>query len=569
MRPIIIATMMIISVLVSVVLLPDSAIAYTPHAPIRIDGDIQFTPANGVTSGSGAPGDPYIIQGWSINASAAHAIEIRNTTAHFKISSVYVYSDVIPSFGNGIVLYNATNGNVELCVFEDYLSYAIYADKCTDCSFSNNTFQRRVAGIAMPQTGVYLYECDRTSISYNNFTWTGSAVLTYFAPNTTVTYNNITNGGNGIQFSSYSNNSIVDHNTLSSVTSYAIATWSVDNITVVDNDLRGCNHVSIGAYGGSSNLTIRENNISDGVYAIYTQNARDLRVSSNDVVNCTQFGICIDRTMNVTVSSNQVFNNGITLFGQTSDHYDTHTIGTDNEVNGKPTMYIKGSQGEEIEGGTIGQLIVVASSNVSVSNLDLGNTDAALQIAYSAGILFEDIVLSPTTNYGALLYKVDDLTLRRCNLSHSTIGISGNFIDNATIAYNEISYNSMRGIGISSVTNSRFMCNRITNNTWEGIYYQGFWTDVSTEIAFNEFSNNQRGIYLSDCPGVICHHNNFLGNTVQAMDNLGASNLWNGTYPSGGNFWSDYVGVDLFSGPNQDIAGGDGIGDSPYAVDGD
>jgi PKD repeat protein len=38
-------------------------------------------------------------------------------------------------------------------------------------------------------------------------------------------------------------------------------------------------------------------------------------------------------------------------------------------------------------------------------------------------------------------------------------------------------------------------------------------------------------------------------------------------YPSGGNYWTDYKGVDVKSGPNQDKPGSDGIGDTPYVVD--
>jgi hypothetical protein len=43
-------------------------------------------------------------------------------------------------------------------------------------------------------------------------------------------------------------------------------------------------------------------------------------------------------------------------------------------------------------------------------------------------------------------------------------------------------------------------------------------------------------------------------------------NDWDFGYPDGGNFWSDYTGVDLYYGPNQDILGSDGIGDTPYTI---
>ena len=100
----------------------DAVSAYTVHLPILIEGDAQFTPANGVTGGSGAPGDPYVIADWSINATTANGIEIRNTTAHFVIRGVYIYSDAIPSTGYGVVLRNLSDGSVEASTFEDYLT---------------------------------------------------------------------------------------------------------------------------------------------------------------------------------------------------------------------------------------------------------------------------------------------------------------------------------------------------------------------------------------------------------------------------------------------------------------
>ena len=59
--------------------------------------------------------------------------------------------------------------------------------------------------------------------------------------------------------------------------------------------------------------------------------------------------------------------------------------------------------------------------------------------------------------------------------------------------------------------------------------------------------------------------NNFIDNTNQTYL-YQSSNTWDHGYPSGGNYWSDYAGVDSFSGPYQNETGGDGIGDTPYNV---
>jgi hypothetical protein len=46
-----------------------------------------------------------------------------------------------------------------------------------------------------------------------------------------------------------------------------------------------------------------------------------------------------------------------------------------------------------------------------------------------------------------------------------------------------------------------------------------------------------------------------------------STNKWDDGYPSAGNYWSDYHGNDIFSGPYQNESGRDGIGDSLHALD--
>lgn len=161
-------------------------------------------------------------------------------------------------------------------------------------------------------------------------------------------------------------------------------------------------------------------------------------------------------------------------------------------------------------------------------------------------------------------------------ISHNNISYNewGLILDwhntNNNITENIIGNNSRTGIELYTSSNNLILENQIVWNN------DGVWIDSSNNnrILENNIVNNSVGITFSDSSSNTIYHNNFINNSQQVFDFHWTSpwippsiNMWNNTYPSGGNYWSNYTGVDNLSGPNQDQPGSDGIGDTPHTID--
>src|SRR3989441_7057897 len=90
---------------------PIAVRSFTPHAPIFIDSDANFTAASGVTSGNGSAGNPYVIEGWEINAANGDGVSLRSTTAHVILRNLFVH-DGGPTYVGILILY-ASNVTVD------------------------------------------------------------------------------------------------------------------------------------------------------------------------------------------------------------------------------------------------------------------------------------------------------------------------------------------------------------------------------------------------------------------------------------------------------------------------
>ena len=101
----------------------------------------------------------------------------------------------------------------------------------------------------------------------------------------------------------------------------------------------------------------------------------------------------------------------------------------------------------------------------------------------------------------------------------------------------------------------------------EGVFFVNTNNSIITNVSI---SNNYDGIRLLYSHNNTIFHNNFINNRNQVYADVHVhdsyDNVWDDGYPSGGNYWSAYTGLDLYRGLHQNETGCDGIGDTPYNV---
>ncbi|MDQ1371618.1 MAG: hypothetical protein QG582_532, partial [Candidatus Thermoplasmatota archaeon] len=121
------------------------------------------------------------------------------------------------------------------------------------------------------------------------------------------------------------------------------------------------------------------------------------------------------------------------------------------------------------------------------------------------------------------------------------------------------------GIWIHQSDGTWVSCNEVTGSEWTGVFlYSSSYCEVHQNVVSGSF---QRGIRLTDARSNHITHNDFVDNWIQAYEEYESTgNLWDDGYPAGGNYWSDYDGVDYLSGVDQTEPGSDGIGDTPYVL---
>jgi len=196
-----------------------------------------------------------------------------------------------------------------------------------------------------------------------------------------------------------------------------------------------------------------------------------------------------------------------------------------------------------------------------IQDIDTSNTVDGKPVYY--WVNQHDMTVPSDAGYAGLV-NCTGITVENLNLTEGRSTIFLAYTANSTVTNNNIT-SSWYGIHIVSSSTNIVSGNNLANNTYGGVLIMG--SSYNTFFG-NTITNNAYGVLLSNSSDNLFYHNNFIDNPTQIAEFFlsNSTNIWDDGYPSGGNFWSDYSDVDIYSGPDQDEPGSDGIWDNPYII---
>lgn len=236
----------------------------TPHLPIVISGNVDFTAANGVTGGTGTASDPYIIEGWNITSRAIFGpagITINDTSAYFVIRNVYTNDAANP----GIRMKNVTNGAVGGSYVSAYPN-SLTLDSSRNILIFNDT--------------IYYYASIGSSY---NVTLINNKIGNVFATSSTDVY-------------------IID-NQFHGVRCQACIDTS-SGVTISGNDIPGCDCVSV-SVSRSDHVSMTDN-IIGGDVALLIGESSTVDISNNKITGGIDHGVSLGGCSDLSFRGNRV-----------------------------------------------------------------------------------------------------------------------------------------------------------------------------------------------------------------------------------------------------------------------
>jgi len=252
-------------------------------------------------------------------------------------------------------------------------------------------------------------------------------------------------------------------------------------------------------------------------------------------------------------------NSGDTVFVRNGTYYE--------HLNVNKTIELLGENRNAtiIDGNSTGTVVLLRRSNITIQNFTIRNSgpagvESGIWAYYSVnnskiiGNLVTNCCWAIRAENGAFNSTICGNIAERSHCGALLLGAS-----NCRISSNILNRNDFCGVWLINAAESNVSDNYISENGYLLSGY-GICIERGSPINITNFVD----------------HNNFIDNRQQAYCKPNPPEwegtlkvIWDNGYPSGGNCWSDYAGVDFCSGSYQNESGSDGIGDTPYVIDAD
>ena len=406
------------------------------------------------------------------------------------------------------------------------------------------------------------------TISDNNITANDCGISLASSSYNTISSNNIANKGWGIYLEWHCYNNSIHHNRFAN----NAEVYSYKSLNVWDSG-----YPSGGNYwSGYAGMDFDGDGIGDTPYVIDADNQDRYPLMhpwSPLPVHNINTGLGYT-TIQKAINANETLD-GHTVFVEAGTYYEHATISKSIALIGQDKSITV------IDGDGTGIVVEINAyvKNVTISGFTVQNGDYGIyQRIYSNNLRLLSNVVVKNKWVGIFLYWSFGSVVIGNNVSDNGVlgfpwwegGIIATYSYNGSISNNTITKNS-QGIHLFSSIGNTVNDNVVEYNI-DGIGLKGICYNNS--IYSNTITNNDgSGLHLAVQDGLepvgnYIYHNSFVDNHYQVICD-GTTSTWDDGYPSGGNHWSDYAGVDVKSGLNQDLPGSDETGDMPYIIDAD
>ena len=414
--------------------------------------------------------------------------------------------------------------------------------------------------LAPYSTGVYISQRNNITIEGMKIRGFTNGILLNNTGNSKVFGNSIANSSYCICFLSSNHNS-VEANDVTTEMAYGIIVADSSSYNSISRNNISCSNGKGIDLSSSSGNSIAQNSVHDSLNGISLEFSDNNTLFQNSVTGNNDVGILLLSSSDNVLRENSMVGNAYS-FGIHGQYI--NDIDVSNTVDGKPIYYWVDKHDLSVpsDAGYVG---LVECSNITVQNINVTNNKQGILLANTTNCIVSGNNVK-NNDYGIdLELSCSDNSISENDLANNRNAIVLSSSSNNMVSKNSMISDNLDGITLtSSSSQNSILGNSITGNNGYGL---SLWFSCdNNRISQNIIASNHYGIGLDSCSNNSFNHNSLINNTQQVQSE-NSTNKWDDGYPSGGNYWSDYDGNDVFSGPYQNESGRDGIGDSPYAID--